>query len=88
MGRVGDCAYYFPFNQKKESMKSISMKFSSLCLLFLFTVGIAGCGDKEQNPLATDGATAEDFAKYEKELAAVSGGESYEDAEDVDNATE
>ncbi len=57
-----------------------------IVLLCLLTT--AGCGGPKENPLATDGATAEDFAKYEEELAAVSGGESYEDAEGGDDAAE
>lgn len=54
------------------------------CCMFAVT----GCGAPEDNSLATDGATAEDFARYEEELAAVSGGESYEDAENADDAEE
>ena len=60
-------------------MKSIYLSLMVLCF-----IAVAGCGKQEENTLATDGATADDYAKYEEELAAVSGGESYEDAEDAD----
>ncbi len=62
------------------------MKRLSTLVLISFVLAL-GCGRKE-NPLATDGATAEDFAKYEAELAAVSGGDSYEDAEGGDDEVE
>ena len=64
-------------------MKSIFLG-AMTCLM----LAVAGCGAPEDNSLATDGATAEDFARYEEELAAVSGGESYEDAENADDAEE
>ena len=55
-----------------------------LGVLLLSTV--PGCGPPKENTLATDGATAEDIAKYEEELAAVSGDDSYADAEGDDAA--
>ena len=64
------------------------MKPIYLCLMVLCVVAVVGCGEPEGNALATDGATADDFARYEAELAAVSGGDSYEDAEDGDDEEE
>ncbi|QDV41160.1 hypothetical protein Enr13x_09980 [Stieleria neptunia] len=60
------------------------MKSIYLSLMVLCAITFAGCAKQEENALATDGATADDYAKYEEELAAVSGGESYEDAIDSD----
>ncbi len=60
------------------------MKSVYLFLMVLFAVTLVGCGEPADNSLATDGATAEEFAQYEKELDAVSGGGSYEDAVDDD----
>ena len=57
-----------------------TMKSLYLCLLVCCVVGFSGCGQPEENALATDGASADDFAKYEAELDAVSGGDSYEDS--------
>ncbi len=62
------------------------MKSAYLSLLMLCAIAVAGCSQPEGNPIATEGATADDIAKYEEELAAVSGGDSYEDAEDTDDA--
>ncbi len=64
------------------------MKSVYLFLLVLCTVTVVGCGKQTDNGLATDGATADEFAQYEAELAAVSGGESYEDAEEGDDVSE
>ncbi len=51
-------------------------------------IAVAGCGAPEDNALATDGATADEFAQYEEELAAVSGGDSYDESEEGDDAAE
>ena len=65
------------------------MKSLYFCLLvFCATIAVPGCGSPEENPLATEGATADDIAKYEEELAAVSGGDSYEEDEGGDDAAE
>ncbi len=65
------------------------MKSVSLCLVvFCATIAVPGCGGSEENTLATEDLTADDFAKYEAELAAVSGGDSYEDTEQGDDAAE
>lgn len=64
------------------------MKAIYFCMMFLCVFAAAGCGGSEDNALATDGATEEDFANYERELAAVSGDDSYEASEESDNATE
>jgi len=65
------------------------MKSVYLCLMVLCaTIAVTGCGAPEDNALATDSATADDFAKYEEELAAVSGDDSYEEEEAGDDAAE
>jgi len=51
-----------------------------MCALLLLV--FPGCEEAKENALATDGATAEDFAKYEAELAAVSGAEDHEESEE------
>ena len=48
-------------------------------------IAVAGCGGSGENELATDGVTADELAKYEEQLAAVSGGDSYADSEDGDD---
>ena len=65
------------------------MKSVYVCLLvFCATIAVAGCeGQKEGNSLANEGLTAEDFAKYEAELAAVTGAEDHS-AEDEGEAAE
>ena len=63
------------------------MKCLTLIVL-LSLVTAVGCGGPKENTLATDGATAEDIAKYERELAAVSGDDSYEEDEGSDDAME
>ncbi|KLU07807.1 hypothetical protein RISK_000180 [Rhodopirellula islandica] len=40
---------------------------------------LSGCGGSDQNELATDGATADDLAKYEAELAATNSDAGYEE---------
>ena len=64
------------------------MKSICLSLVIACVFAAAGCGKSGENSLATDGASAEDIARYEEELAAVSGDDSYEDAEDADDMTE
>ena len=62
------------------------MKSIYLCLVvFCATIAVSGCGETKETKLATEGVTADDIAKYEADLAAVSGGESYEDALDADD---
>ncbi len=51
---------------KEKMMNKVYALLFAVCVF----VVLPGCGSKE-NTLATDGATAEDFAKYEAELAAV-----------------
>jgi hypothetical protein len=63
------------------------MKSVYLCLVvFCATIAVPGCdGQKEETSLATEGLTADDFAAYEADLAAVSGGDSYEEELDADD---
>ncbi|WDQ16457.1 hypothetical protein [Rhodopirellula sp. P2] len=50
------------------------------CLLVTLVAGVlSGCGGSDQNGLATEGATADDLAKYEAELAATNSDSGYED---------
>ncbi|KAA5537974.1 hypothetical protein FYK55_27925 [Roseiconus nitratireducens] len=56
-------------------MKSVCVSL----LLFIVCVALPGCGGSDGNTLATDGATADDFAQYEADLAAVTGAEANED---------
>ncbi|MGB7343471.1 MAG: hypothetical protein WBD20_04620 [Pirellulaceae bacterium] len=59
------------------------MKIAHVFLLACcFTFTVAGCGGKEETSLANDDLTAEDFAKYEAELAAVNSDEAYADVEE------
>lgn len=61
---------------KRESMKSVY-----LCLMFLCAVALAGCAE-EKSSLAEEDITADDIAKYEEELAAISGDDAYEEGMD------
>ncbi|MEO1524108.1 MAG: hypothetical protein AAFX06_01670 [Planctomycetota bacterium] len=54
-------------------MKSIYTLFAIACL-----IATLGCDGKE-NSLADENLTADDFAKYEAELAAANGEASYEE---------
>ena len=65
------------------------MKSVYLCLVvFCATMAVPGCGGGgEENTLANEDLTADDFAKYEADLAAVSGGDSYEEELDADDDT-
>ncbi|MCC9645289.1 hypothetical protein LOC71_23670 [Rhodopirellula sp. JC740] len=45
----------------------------------LLCLSLVGCNDSGENQLATEGATAEDFAKYEADLAATFSDADYED---------
>ncbi|PHQ31474.1 hypothetical protein CEE69_30915 [Rhodopirellula bahusiensis] len=50
------------------------------CLLVLFFACVlSGCGGSDQNGLATEGATADDLAKYEAELAATNSSADYDE---------
>ena len=60
------------------------MKSIYLCLMVMCAIAFAGC-DKEQSSLAEEGITEDEIAKYEAELAAISGDDAYEDAVDNDN---
>ena len=59
------------------------MKSIYLCLLVMCAIAVAGCG-KEESSLAEEGITEDAIAKYEEELAAISGDEAYDDAVDDD----
>lgn len=48
-------------------------------MLFVLAVSLPGCGDSNATSLAEEDLTAEDFAKYEAELEAVTGAEDNED---------
>ena len=63
------------------------MKLVYLCLaVFCATIALPGCGGGSQEPsLANEGVTADDIARYEAELAAVSGDDSYADEMDADD---
>jgi outer membrane PBP1 activator LpoA protein len=51
------------------------------CLLvLLFACVLSGCGGSDQNQLATEGATADDLAKYEAELAATNSDSGYDES--------
>ena len=67
------------------------MKSLYLCLLvFCATIAAPGCGGgSEENTLAEEGLTADDFARYEAELAAVTAEEDHvAEDEDEDEDTE
>ncbi|MEO1615534.1 MAG: hypothetical protein AAFV88_06775 [Planctomycetota bacterium] len=51
-------------------------------LAALLIAAIAGCQGKKENALATDGATADDIAQYEADLAAANSNADYEDEGD------
>ena len=71
---MGGC---FHFNSTRKP-KNESMKSIYVCLaVFCATLAVAGCGNSEVNSLAEEGITADEIAKYEEDLAAVSGGEAY-----------
>ncbi len=59
------------------------MKSTFLCLMVVCAIAVAGC-DKKENSLAEEGITKDDIAKYEEELAAVSGDAAYEGVADDD----
>ena len=63
------------------------MKAVYRCLVvFCAAIAVAGCGGGSAEPsLANEGVTADDIAKYEAELAAVSGEDSYADDLDADD---
>ena len=57
-------------------MKSISACLLLICILIAFP----GCKGKDgNNPLATEGATADDIAKYEADLAAANAEGTYDE---------
>ena len=57
------------------------MKSTFFCLVVLCAIAVAGCAKKE-NSLAEEGITEDAIAKYEADLAAVSGDDAYEDTAD------
>ncbi len=63
------------------------MKSIYLCLMILCAIAVAGCGKKD-NTLAEEDITADQIAQYEKDLAAATGDDAYEDAMDGDDASE
>jgi hypothetical protein len=64
------------------------MKSLYICLVvFCATIAVPGCGGgSEDTTLATEGLTADDFAQYEADLAAVSGDDSYAEEMVADDA--
>ena len=58
------------------------MKAFYLCTLILCVASVIGCQEPADNSLATDGYSADAIAAYETQLQAVSGDDSYEDADD------
>ncbi|MCA9140822.1 MAG: hypothetical protein KDB00_28820 [Planctomycetales bacterium] len=70
-----------------DSLQTTKVMKSLHACLMVFLIGLAasGCSESKQNSLATDGATADDFAKYEAELAAVTGAEAHEDTDDMES---
>lgn len=59
------------------------MKLIYACLLVCaVSLSLTGCGDSEENALATDGATVDEFAQYEAELAAANGEGNYDEESD------
>ena len=56
------------------------MKSVYVCLVaFCISVGLSGCGGPEEASLATEGATADEFAQYEADLAAANADADYEE---------
>lgn len=64
-------------------MKPMKITFHFLSV-FLLVGTLCGCDDSEGNSLATDGASVDDFAQYEADLAAVTAAEDNEDTGDED----
>jgi hypothetical protein len=62
-------------SNENQPMNSV-LKYS---LVMMVTCVLSGCGGSDQNPLATDGATADDLAKYEAELAATNSDAGYDE---------
>lgn len=62
-------------------MKSICVYLVLFCAAF----AVAGCGEPEDNTLAEEGITADEIAKYEAELAAVTGDEAYAEEMESDD---
>ncbi|QDT09665.1 hypothetical protein [Planctomycetes bacterium K23_9] len=56
------------------------MKITHLFLLACcFTLTVAGCSGNEENTVITDDLTADDFAKYEADLAKANGEGNYDE---------
>jgi len=60
------------------------MKSLYLCLLFMCATAVAGCSSNDSS-LADEDVTVDEIAKYEAELAAISGDDAYEDVEEEDD---
>lgn len=58
-----------------------TMKIFHALLLACFLLALPGCSSNETS-IATEGATAEDFAKYEADLAKANGEANYEEESD------
>ena len=59
------------------------MKIAHVFLLACcFTFAVAGCSGKKENTLANDDLTAEDFAKYEADLAAANADGEYDEEQE------
>ncbi|TWU47442.1 hypothetical protein Poly51_52420 [Rubripirellula tenax] len=59
------------------------MKSAYVCLVVLCAmVALPGCDSKKENAVITDGLTADDFAKYEADLAAANADGAYEEEGD------
>lgn len=56
------------------------MKLVYVCfVVFSVVLVLPGCGSKSDNAVITDGLTADDFAKYEADLAAANSQDAYDD---------
>ena len=63
------------------------MKSIYLCLaIFCAAIALPGCGEAPKAELANENLTAEDFAKYEADLAEANNEEAYADEEGGDDA--
>ena len=62
-------------------MKLVYVCFAAFCVM----IALPGCGGEEgSNEVITEGLTADDYAKYEADLAAANAEGSYDDDE-IDN---
>jgi len=63
-------------SDEKPTMTSVLKCF----LVMMVACVLSGCGGSDQNALATEGATADDLAKYEAELAATNSDAGYDES--------